>query len=1441
LIDQSDQPRVTDFGLAKQLKGDSDLTISGQVLGSPNFMPPEQAAGKRAQLGPHSDIYALGAILYYLLTARPPFAAESMTETLQLVVTTEPPSPRLLNPGVPRDVETICLKCLAKEPGRRYRTASELAEELNRFIADRPILARPAGRVEKSWRWCRRNPVVASFAGATAVLLLAVAIGSPIAALRINRERKQARQNLLRQYVANGNRLVEERDPLSALPWFAKALREEQDDPARAEIHRLRLGTTLQHCPRLLQMWFPKEILKDAALSPDGRLVLIAGSDGLAQVWDATTGEAVGAPMDHNTIIERVAFSPDGQRVATASAYGVGIWDFRTGHLLFPLLKGGMARFSPDGRLLLIVGGRGGQLFDVATGMEVGEALKHVGSSTGVFSPDARRVLTTGGDSAQVWDAATGKPVTDPISYYSPGNAPDFGQGEVRNVSVFSPDGSRFALACDNQMARVCDAVSGKDLVVLRHRGTVRRVCFSPDGRWLATASHDSTAQVWDVATGAMISPPLRHKGGVMDVSFSADGRLVVTASTDGTARVWDAATGTQVGGVLQHAGSAVVASLTPDAQRVFTLSTDGAVRIWELGGAAEAYRAVKHPAAVQTAAFSSNGRWAVTASVDGTAHVWDLTTGQSSTGLETNLTAIRTVQFAPDSHLLAVGTTNGTARVWDLATSKPASPVLVHTGLVNHLEFSPDGSRLLTAASDGLACVWEIASGRLVSEMRHRESVNYASFTPDGSQVVTAILSVPEAFQSGEKRTFDPVERKVITANWGQAQLWNAGNGQPLTSALNVGLFVSHVSFSPDRRRVLATCSARGLTENQVWVVDLVTGRRLAGPLEHDKGLIHGSLSPDGKWAVTTSWDHTARVWDVTTGKPVGPRLRHQTYVYYAAFSPDNRLVVTASADRAARVWDAATGEPVTPPLRHGAAVNRVFFGPGSRYLLVATADGEVRVWNLAMASRPVPDEVLSAQLLAGHWIDDTDAVLPMKTEGLESAWTKLRAQTTLEDSASSQPVLARKALPPAVEEEYHVPGEDTETSVGYRRYASQVSEIWNQVLYDRPLPSTLSSSLSNQLAGFLEVCSQAIEADPDPQHGGQYHVRARVYEWLGQHQKAIDDMREWLWRIGPIPNRQFLVKQYFMLGHCYWRLGETEKAQIYLQRAQECASEDADACKYLAVAYSTGPTNFCSLEKALPLALKAVELSKTNPPHATALAEVYSRLGQTQHAADILDKAIQLHPNSGALTWIRLALFYVDGPKATQSPEKALPLALKAVELSNTDPLYAPVLVEIYLRLGQWQKAVDLQEKVIQLHPDAGSEDYNNLAWYYVTGPKEIQSPEKALPLALKAVELGKTNHNELNTLGVVYYRLGQLTNAIATLETGIKTDNEGGNAHDFFFLAMSYHRLGDLTWAESCYAKATKWLNENAASLSPQNSQELAEFRAEAEEVLGKRKKE
>jgi hypothetical protein len=213
------------------LEGDSELTVTGQVLGSPNYMPPEQAVGRRGKVSRRSDVYSLGAMLYHLLTGRPPFVGEALTDTLEQVLNSEPMSPRLLNPSAPRDLETICLKCLEKEPDKRYATSQALADELGRFLNHEPVRARPVTRAERAWRWCQRKPALAGALAIAAVLLLTVLIGSPVAVYRINAGRKAelaqlhraeagellARQN---QYASDMNgayQAVKEGDFFSAL------------------------------------------------------------------------------------------------------------------------------------------------------------------------------------------------------------------------------------------------------------------------------------------------------------------------------------------------------------------------------------------------------------------------------------------------------------------------------------------------------------------------------------------------------------------------------------------------------------------------------------------------------------------------------------------------------------------------------------------------------------------------------------------------------------------------------------------------------------------------------------------------------------------------------------------------------------------------------------------------------------------------------------------------------------------------------------------------------------------------------------------------------------------------------------------------------------------------------------------------------------------------
>ena len=345
LIDSTDQPRVTDFGLAKRLETDSQpstqlsqLTVSGQVMGSPGYMPPEQASGGRGKMSRRSDVYSLGAMLYHLLTGRPPFGAGSVAETLKQVESQEPVSLQLLNPAVPLDLETICTKCLQKEPRIRYHTALELAEECGRFMNDEPICARPITRAEKLWRWCRRHPAVASLAAAVAVLLITATTVSTVAALRVSsarnaafdqwhraaisaveeaRQRQRTEQTLRDVEMWRAEDFFSSNDSRTALAWLARVLRRKPGERAAAE-RVLAALTQRSFALPLFECRLQGDGFLMAAVSPNGRFVATVeltnpAVAGVVTVWDSRTREPVGTPSRSATVLF-LQFSPDGDR-----------------------------------------------------------------------------------------------------------------------------------------------------------------------------------------------------------------------------------------------------------------------------------------------------------------------------------------------------------------------------------------------------------------------------------------------------------------------------------------------------------------------------------------------------------------------------------------------------------------------------------------------------------------------------------------------------------------------------------------------------------------------------------------------------------------------------------------------------------------------------------------------------------------------------------------------------------------------------------------------------------------------------------------------------------------------------------------------------------------------------------------------------------------------
>jgi hypothetical protein len=357
LIDENDHPRITDFGLAKRARGDFGLTVTGQLIGSPNFMPPEQTSGKSGKVGPASDVYGLGAIIYHLLTGRPPFQAETIEDVLRQLHEADPVGPRLLNPSIPRDLETICLKCLEKEPSKRYPSAQELANELGRFLRDEPIHARAVKAPEKIWRYCRRKPVLASLIALVHVVGAAGLAGILWQWQLVEAKKEELEINLYFNQVALAHR--ESTAKPSNVKDAEKLLDECLPRFRNWEWHYLKRR---RYSDPLILSDPESNKVHSVSFSSDGRYLASGGAGGKVRIWELDGAKVVQTLPGHTGFVASVAFSP-GNPAWIASAVSdkqLVLWDWRTGKKIHSwpsetLLANGMAyavAFSPDGQRL---------------------------------------------------------------------------------------------------------------------------------------------------------------------------------------------------------------------------------------------------------------------------------------------------------------------------------------------------------------------------------------------------------------------------------------------------------------------------------------------------------------------------------------------------------------------------------------------------------------------------------------------------------------------------------------------------------------------------------------------------------------------------------------------------------------------------------------------------------------------------------------------------------------------------------------------------------------------------------------------------------------------------------------------------------------------------------------------------------------------------------
>ena len=858
LLDRRGVPHVADFGLARRTGADGASTLANAIIGTPAYMAPEQAEGRREAVTTSADVYGLGAILYELLTARPPFRGESVLGVLEQVREREPDRPRSIDPSIPRDLETICLKCLEKEPARRYASAEALAEDLERWLDGRPIAARRASLVERCYKWASRRPTAAAL-----LLACLLAIGAAAIAVRGIRSAERWKAEVVRREAARAQAEVDgyaDRITAAERAWSA-------NDVDRA-------WALLDDCPDRLRRWewhYLRRLCRGelrtleghngtacgVAFAPETSYFTCPDHRGGLTIWDASADREVCHLRGHDGTAFGVAFDAKGARLAAAGSDGfVRIWDVATSRLVRTLPGHGewaaAVAFSPDGGRIASGGAdRAVRIFDASSGDELLALKGHIEGVLGVaFAPDGSMLASAGSDGSIVlWEARSGRE-----ERRLPGHL-----GATRCVA-FSPDGTRLASGGADRSVRIWDVSTGREILAFRaSTARVDGLAFSPDGLNLATGGLDRSVKVWEVATGREVASYRGHQAPVFSVSYAASGLLLASASQDAVVKIWDATRATEAralrskGGVRWSGGVA----FGPDGT-VFGAGSDGSVAVWDPSNGRPP-RTIAGRSGLASLAVDPTGSLVAVLDSSGSVRVLDALTGQERPSLRSPVEGLASVTFLPDGKRIVTGggwpiavvhqprgkgvpseTGPRAVKVWDASTGREIVVLRGHDGPVYGVAASPDGRLIASGGADGSVRVWDGADGREHRALLgHLGAVLAVAFAPDGRRVASTGVD-------------------------GTIRSWEVATGRQVFGIAAHSGWATGVAFHPDGSR-LASSGADGVVK--LW--DSADGRELLALRQHGDRVLGVAFSRDGSRLASASDDDTIRIWDATPTHP--------------------------------------------------------------------------------------------------------------------------------------------------------------------------------------------------------------------------------------------------------------------------------------------------------------------------------------------------------------------------------------------------------------------------------------------------------------------------------------------------------------------------------------------------------------------------------------------
>ncbi len=948
LLDVAGVVWITDFGLAK---ADEDgLTATGDILGTLRYMAPERFRG---QGDTRADVYALGLTLYELLTLRPAFDTSNRLKLIERIKSEDPPRPRSLDGRVPRDLETIVLKASDKDPDRRYASADAMAEDLRRFLADEPIKARQVSTSERYWRWARRNPVIATLGGLLTGLLIAVTVGSLIAASRYQAIAKSEtaaniRSQLDRQdAIAARRQAVEQRDKslqFSASLALEKGIALGEEGRADYGLHWMleALETAPSDAVR-----FRKTVLWNVG------------------AWLGQVHKPLRISEKVDTVTD-IGFSPDGKMFATGfdprdreRATPIALWDTASGTKI-KTLAGAFAplAFSADGKIVFAVAEPASvAAVEIATARVLWKTPALDGESMLAIdvTPDGSAVLARRGrpDELAEWffrlDAASGQPRGKPLRL--PG---------IDAVNPSGTIGAGYRIADGELGIALYELTGGRQLRSWPSAGSrADWMQFSPDGGALYGSMYRAgprnqsdvfVAQAWDAARGKEIGPLMAST--IVGLYTPASDRLLTNSNSLWLVRGVPDALSRGAGFAV---GWAERQSLHPEARLVIDSTKDGFLRLWQISDEAEPAAEARSTSRLSMAqtqldreigyvnmvqgGFVSDGRIAVsdTAGVSGRelVRVTDLATGRT-VGIPSPHHAgwmIRALALSPDGRLFATGSNpfaaTGELRVYDAHTGRLHFPPLPLTNYVSALAFHPDGKVLASGDFSGQVRFWDLATGREAARpFPQGEIVLSLAFSPDGKWLAVGLA---------QDHTGHPGIR-----------LWDTTTGQPKGEILPATNAMIRLAYRPDGRALA------GFYEHYTQLWDTIRGQPLSRPMVDESP---GAFSPDSRTLVTLGTDGTVKLRDATTGAVLSRLLTASSRAVCAAFRGAGDLVAVGFQDGSVRLCDPATAQPVGPPRFMNRPLNNVVFSPDGQSLSGIDNAGSVRTWRVP---RPLADEVI-------------------------------------------------------------------------------------------------------------------------------------------------------------------------------------------------------------------------------------------------------------------------------------------------------------------------------------------------------------------------------------------------------------------------------------------------------------------------------------------------